>query len=203
MVDKLPGGLTDDPAEDPDAQFSVGRSPAKRPQPELQPHLEQDQCPVFNCSEPPLVGFRHCLTHVNFAKSLLQDPPGGSEWIKQLHFLRERVTGCKKNTGHIWALDVEVDVLNFATPIAFTIAITDFRTERDVLNTRVGHGGLTADEMIEEYPDKCPDGHQLHKRTENGFDLTHSRHAEKTNPVQLQKSFPALSSRRYGLRYWN
>ncbi|KAI4683388.1 uncharacterized protein J4E88_004564 [Alternaria novae-zelandiae] len=169
MVDQLPGGLTDDPAEDPDAQFSVGRSSAKRPQPELQPHLEQDKCPVFSCSEPPLVGFRHCLTHVNFAKSLLQDPPGGSEWMKQLHFLREWVTGCQKDASHIWALDVEFDVLNFATPIAFTIAIKDFRTGRDVINTRVGHGGLTADEMIEEYHDKCPDGFQLHKRTENGF----------------------------------
>ncbi|KAI4713773.1 hypothetical protein J4E89_001220 [Alternaria sp. Ai002NY15] len=49
MVDQLPGGLTDDPAEDPDAQFSVGRSSAKRPQPERQPHLEQDQCPIFSC----------------------------------------------------------------------------------------------------------------------------------------------------------
>ncbi|KAI4635358.1 uncharacterized protein J4E87_000308 [Alternaria ethzedia] len=49
MVDQLPGGLTDDPAEDPDAQFSVGRSSAKRPQPELQPHLEQDQCSIFSC----------------------------------------------------------------------------------------------------------------------------------------------------------
>ena len=49
MVDQLPGDLTDDPAEDPDAQFSVGRSSAKRPQPELQPHLEQDRCPIFSC----------------------------------------------------------------------------------------------------------------------------------------------------------
>jgi len=132
MVDQLPGGLTDDPAQDPDAQFSVGRSSAKRPQP---------------------------------------------------------------------ALDVEFDVLNFATLIAFTIAIKDFRTGRDLLNTWIEHGGLTADEMIEEYHDKCPDGCQLHKRTEIGFDLTHTRHAEKTNPAQLQKSFPALLFRRYGLRY--
>jgi len=49
MVDQPPGGLTDDPAEELDAQVSVGRSSAKRPQPELQPHLEQDQCPVFSC----------------------------------------------------------------------------------------------------------------------------------------------------------
>jgi hypothetical protein len=201
VVDQLLGSLADDPAEDPDAQFSVGRSSAKSPQPELQPPIEQDQCPVFSCLEPALVGFRHCLTHVNFAKSLLQDPSGGSEWVKQLHFLREWVTGCQKDAGHIWALDVEFDVLNFATPIAFTIAIKDFRTGRDVLNIRVGHGGLTADEMIEEYHDKCPDGFRLHKRTENGFGLAHSRHAGKTNSAQLQKSVPALLSRRDGLRY--
>ena len=132
IVDQLPGDLTDDPAEDPNAQFSVGRSSAKRPQP---------------------------------------------------------------------ALDVKFNVLNFATPIAFTIAIKDFRTGRNLLNTWIEHGGLTADEMIEGYHDKCPDGCQLHKRTENGFDLTHTRHAEKTNPAQLQKSFPALLSRRYGFRY--
>ena len=121
MVDQLSASLANDPAEDPDAQFSVGRSLAKRPQPELQSHLEQDQCPVFSSLEPALVGFRHYLTQVNFAKPLLQNPPGGSEWMKQLHFLREWVTGCQKDAGHIWVLDVEFDVLNFATPIAFTL----------------------------------------------------------------------------------
>ncbi|CAN9207665.1 unnamed protein product [Alternaria alternata] len=187
VVDQLPGDLAEDPADDPDAQFAVGRSSDDHVKRRVQQMNDKDRCPVFSCSEPALLGFRHCTRHVHFAQSRLQYPPEDSEWMKQLQFLREWVAGTQKGVGYIWGLDVEFDVLNFATPIAFTIAIKDFTTGIDILNTKVGYGGQSADDLLGLYHEICPQDFRLHKRTELGFRKAFQRYY--------------ASGRAYGMRF--